>query len=158
MLQAPSPPRSAGLPMQAMPGGSMNPIAPPSVPNLSMPNSRRSAIPDVVTPTLGQAATPSVLAFTSPDTNAPASLFSRLMSAGPGSLLAADGAASPPLQPDATPDATDNGPTPFLVGRPYDPSQGSPFKAQAAPAAASADGSLSLNDAYLEYLRRLNAN
>lgn len=93
-----------------------------------------------------------------PDPNAPVSLFTRLLSAGPDARLAADETASPPLQPDATPDATDNRPMRFLVGRTYDPSQGSPFKAQPAPAPPSPDGSLSLNDAYLEYLRRLNTN
>ena len=65
--------------------------------------------------------------------------------------------ASSPLQPDATQDAADNGPTRFLVGRVYDPSQGSPSPARPAPSQAPPDGSLSLNDAYLEYLRRLNA-
>jgi hypothetical protein len=40
----------------------------------------------------------------------------------------------------------------------YDPSQGSPFTAQPAPSPAAPDGSLSINDAYLEYLRRLNAD
>jgi len=64
---------------------------------------------------------------------------------------------SPPLQPDATQGVTDNGPTRFLVGRTYDPSQGSPFAARPAPPQPSPDGSLSLNDAYLEYLKRLNA-
>jgi hypothetical protein len=63
---------------------------------------------------------------------------------------------APPLQPDATPASTDSGPTRFLMGRAYDPSQGSPFL-QPSHAPASPDGSLSLNDAYLEFLRRLNA-
>jgi hypothetical protein len=36
------------------------------------------------------------------------------------------------------------------------PLAGSPFNAQSAPAPASPDGPLSLNDAYLEYLRRMN--
>jgi hypothetical protein len=79
------------------------------------------------------------------------------MSAGPDSPLAADGGASPPLQPDATQDLTENSPTRFLVGRTDDPSQGSPFNAPPALSPASPDGSLSVNDAYLEYLKRLNA-
>jgi len=54
--------------------------------------------------------------------------------------------------------ATDASPTRFLVGRVYDPSLGSPFTAQPAPSPAASDGSLSINDAYLEYLKRLNAN
>lgn len=54
--------------------------------------------------------------------------------------------------------AADASPTRFLVGRVYDPSQGSPFTAQPAPSPAVPDGSLSINDAYLEYLKRLNAN
>ncbi|WP_298254702.1 hypothetical protein [Bradyrhizobium sp.] len=63
------------------------------------------------------------------------------------------------MQPDAPQDAADNGPTRFLARRTYDPSQGSPFQPQPAPAPAPAspDGSLSINDAYLEYLKRLNA-
>jgi hypothetical protein len=93
----------------------------------------------------------------SPDANAPVSLFTRLLSAGPDALPAADNAASPPLQPDATQDVADNSPTRFLVGRSYDPTQGPLFKVQPAPSQSSPDGSLSLNDAYLEYLKRLNA-
>jgi hypothetical protein len=64
---------------------------------------------------------------------------------------------SPPLQPDVTQGVTDDSPTRSLVGRTYDPSQGSSFKAQPAPAPAPPDGPLSLNDAYLEYFRRLSA-
>jgi hypothetical protein len=64
---------------------------------------------------------------------------------------------SPPLQPDATRVVADNGPTRFLVGRTYDPSKDSPFAARPAPPQPSPDGSLSLDDAYLEYLKRLNS-
>jgi hypothetical protein len=108
---------------------------------------------------------------TLPASSAPT--FSKLMNSGPDSPFANDDApqaatfpgqnafgnplqASPPLQLDLMPQ-TDDSPTRFLVGRAYDPSQGSPFKMQMAPAPASPDGSLSLNDAYLEYLKRLNA-
>ncbi|WP_298254706.1 hypothetical protein [Bradyrhizobium sp.] len=83
--------------------------------------------------------------------------FNNPISLQPGVAAAPDGAASPPLQPDAPQDAADNGPTRFLARRTYDRSQGSPFQAQPAPAPASPDGSLSINDAYLEYLKRLNA-
>jgi hypothetical protein len=79
------------------------------------------------------------------------------MSAGPASLLTSDDAASPPLQPDLTTQPVDR-PERYLASFTYDPSQGSLFKAQPAPAPASPDGSLSLNHAYLEYLRRLNVN
>lgn len=65
--------------------------------------------------------------------------------------------ASPPLQPDAMQGGTDNSPTRSLVGRAYDPSRGSPFKAQPAPAPMPSDGSFSLNDTDLECLKRLNA-
>jgi hypothetical protein len=85
------------------------------------------------------------------------SLSSQLMSTGPNSLFAAGDAPSPPLQADAIQDPAVNGPTRFLVGRNYDFSQGSPFAARPAPSQPSPDGSLSLNDAYLEYLKRLNA-
>jgi hypothetical protein len=64
---------------------------------------------------------------------------------------------APPLRSDEVHGIADNGPTRFLAGRTYDPSQGAPSKAQPAPAVASPYGSLSLNDAYLEYLRRLCA-
>lgn len=101
--------------------------------------------------------------------NAPASLFSYLMSAGNSAGIDPISSAkpplpgppafqaAPPLQPDATPDSADGSPTRFLIGRTYDPSQGSPFKLQPVLAPASPDGSLSLDDAYLEYLRRLSA-
>ena len=75
----------------------------------------------------------------------------------PGLASMRSSEASPPLQPDEASDVADGSPTRFLVGRTYDPSQGSPFAARSAPSQASPDGSLSLNDAYLEYLRRLNA-
>jgi hypothetical protein len=126
-LQTPNPPQTTGLDLSPSPG---------------------------VAPTLAQARSPSALTFTSPDVNAPASLFSRLMSAGPASLLTSDGAASP-LQPDLATQPVDR-PERYLASFTY-PSQGSPFKAQPAPALASPDGTLSLTDAYLEYLRRLNA-
>jgi hypothetical protein len=130
-LQTPNPPQTTGSDLSSSPG---------------------------VAPTLAQARSPSALTFTSPDVNAPTSRFSRLMNAGPAaSLLTSDGAASPPLQPDLTTQPVDR-PERYLASLTYDPSQGSPFKAQAAPAPASPDGMLSLNDAYLEYLRRLNAN
>jgi hypothetical protein len=66
--------------------------------------------------------------------------------------------ASSPLQPDETQDVADNGPTRFLGRRTYSLSDPSPFpqRASLAAAQASPDGSLSLNDAYLEYLKRLN--
>jgi hypothetical protein len=64
---------------------------------------------------------------------------------------------APPMQPAQAPESNDNGPARFLVGRTYDPSQGSAFQAQPALAPGLPDDSLSLNDAYLEYLRRLNA-
>jgi hypothetical protein len=61
--------------------------------------------------------------------------------------------------------ATDTG-DPETTNRPerslgrftYDPSQGSPFVKPPLASQPSADGSLSINDAYLEYLKRLNAN
>ncbi len=149
------PPSNAPLnPVHAIPDGTAN----PATPNSPAPQSnRRSALPDGVTSTLAQAASPSGVAFAPSGPNAPASLFSRLMSAGPDAFLAADDTASPPSQARATQNVADNRPMRFLVGRTYDPSQGSPFKAQPAPAPASPDGSLSLGDAYLEYLKRLNA-
>jgi len=113
-------------------------------------------------------AEPTALAATDAS-DAPMSLFSYLMSTGnfngvdPTSPANAAPSEPPdfqtasPLQPSATRDAADNGPSRFLVGRTYDPSQGSSFKAKPTPAFASPDGSLSLNDAYLEYLKRLNA-
>jgi hypothetical protein len=109
------------------------------------------------TPTLAQAVFPSTARSATPGLNTPASLFSQLMSTGPNSLFAAGDAASPPLQPDGAQDVADNGPTRFLVARRYDPSQGSPFAARPTPSQPSPDGSLSLNGAYLEYLKRLNA-
>jgi murein DD-endopeptidase MepM/ murein hydrolase activator NlpD len=107
----------------------------PNSPALQM--NRRSDIRDGVTPTLAQAPSPSALALASSDVNAPASLFTRLLSAGPDALRAADDMPSPPLQPDATPDAADDGPTRFLVGRTYDPSRGSPLAAPPAPSQSS---------------------
>jgi hypothetical protein len=140
-LQAPNPPETPGLDLSPSPSPSQNP--------------RRSEPPVGAAPILTQAASPSVSAFTSLDANAPASLFSRLLSAGPNSPLAAD-MTSPPLQPDQASNVADNGPTRFLARRTYDPSQGSPFTTL--PLQPSPDGSLSLNGAYLEYLRRLNAS
>lgn len=131
-------------------------VTPQSFPNSPTPqNNRRSDIPDVVMPTRAQAAPPSGLTSASPDPNASASLFSRLLSLGPDALFGADDTASPPLQPDATQNLADTGPTRFLVGRTYDPSQGSPFAAPPVWSQPSPGGSLSLNDAYLEYLSRL---
>jgi len=49
-----------------------------------------------------------------------------------------------------------DGPERILGRFTYDPSQGRPVRPPAPPQ-PSPDGSLSLNDAYLEYLRRLNA-
>jgi hypothetical protein len=63
---------------------------------------------------------------------------------------------APQPQPDPAQDAADNGPTRFLVGRTSDPLQGSSFVPRPAPSQPSPDGLLSLNDAYLEYLKRLN--
>ncbi len=105
---------------------------------------------------------------TSNTSNTPQSLFSYLMSTG--NFAGLDHAASavpssprawqtsPPLQADTTQNPVDNGPTRLLVGRVYDSSNGSPFPAWRVPAQESPDGSLSLNDAYLEYLKRLNGN
>jgi hypothetical protein len=92
----------------------------------------------------------------SPDSNTPVSLFTRSLSAGPDVSLAAGDMASPPLQPDARQDETGNSQARFLVRRTYDPSQGSPYAAQPALSSPSPDRSLSLNDAYLEHLKRLN--
>lgn len=64
---------------------------------------------------------------------------------------------APPLQPGTTP-TTDGNLDRYLGRFTYDPSQGSPVPARPVPSQPSPDGSLSLNDAYLEYLRRLNAN
>src|SRR5579871_6646525 len=67
--------------------------------------------------------------------------------------------ASPLTQADATQNASDP-PQRILGRRTYNPSDPSPFdRRSSAPAApASPDGSLTLNEAYLEYLKRLNAN
>jgi hypothetical protein len=100
-----------------------------------------------------------------PNPNPSAALFSQLMSTGAEPSLPANASSSgplswqvaPPLQPDVAPEA-DNRPTRFLVGRSYDSSQGSPFTVRPAPSQASIDGSLSIDDAYREYLKRLNAN
>lgn len=145
---------AAGIPSRnnvweyGYPNEAANPVTPQSPPNHSAPpTDKRSEGLDGVTPTGFVAADAS---------NAPRSLFSQLLSAVP--QFSASDATLPPLQPDAAPDAADNVPTRFLVGRPYDPSQGSPFAVRPAPSQASPDGSLSLNDAYLEYLKRLNAD
>jgi hypothetical protein len=103
-----------------------------------------------------------------PDTNSSVSFFSQLMSrgqlAGAGPSLPANASSGPlagraaaPLQPANTSEPADGRPERFLGKRTYDPSQGPPFPARPAPSPAPPDGSLSLNDAYLEYLRRLNA-
>jgi len=65
---------------------------------------------------------------------------------------------SPPLQSDEAA-STDDQPQRFLVRRTYSLSDPSPYpqRPPVAAAPASPDGSLSLNDAYLEYLRRLSA-
>jgi hypothetical protein len=156
-----SPPSNGTVRGQPIALRTPNPIVPQGSPSVSVPQGgRRSAAPDGVSPT----------AFATGDTsNTPQSLFSYLMSTGdfagvgpnsPASAVPSSPQAwqvSPPLQPDATQDAADNGPTRFLVARRYDPSQGPPSSARSAPSQPSPDGSLSLNDAYLEYLRRLNA-
>jgi hypothetical protein len=84
--------------------------------------------------------------------------FNNPISFQPNTAAAPDATASPPLQSGATQNGADNGPTRFLVRRTYDPSQASPFAVQPTSSPPSSDGSLSLNDAYLEYLKRLNAN
>lgn len=129
---------------------------------LQAANPLQTAGPSSLPFPLAQEVTPSTRGFIFPGANAPTSLFSRspfsrLLSAGPDSPLAADDKASPPLQPDATQGVADNGPTRFLVRRTVDPPQGSPFATRPAPSQPSPDGSLSLDDAYLEYLKRLNA-
>jgi hypothetical protein len=143
------------FPLGTGPGDTTNHVNPQGWPNIPAPQGgRRSAAPDGVSPTAFAAGG---------DSNTPASLFSQLMSAGQSAGLNPTSSgnteqpawpAAPPLQPDAT----DNGPTRLLVGRVYDPSQGAPFAARSALSHPSPDGSFSLNDAYLEYLKRLNAN
>ena len=62
------------------------------------------------------------------------------------------------IDPDEAPPSASppwNRPVRYLAR--LNPSQGSPAPAQPAPSPASPDGLLSLNDAYLEYLKRLNA-
>jgi hypothetical protein len=69
--------------------------------------------------------------------------------------------AAPPLQPDATPDTVDETPVRGLGRSTYSLSQGSAFDntATRSPAAPSApQGPLTLNEAYLEYRRRLGAD
>jgi len=75
----------------------------------------------------------------------------------PGWVTQGSAPVSPPLQPDQT-SAPNEKPTRSLGRFTYDPSQDSPFTAKPAPSPAAPDGSLSINDAYLEYLKRLNAN
>ncbi len=136
------------FPMQTIPGDAENSSAPQSAPNSSPPQrGKRSAAPDSLLATAFGATGVS---------DAQRSLFSQLMSAVPDPVLVADRAVSPPLPPDEENKANVN-PTRFLVGRRYDPSQRPPFAARPAPPQPSPDGSLSLNDAYLEYLKRLNA-
>jgi hypothetical protein len=101
--------------------------------------------------------------------DAPMSLFSYLMSTGNfnGAVPTSPANAAPSgppsfqtasaLRPSTTRDASDTGQPRFLLGRTYDPSQGSPLAAPPVSSQPSPDGSLSLNDAYLEYLKRLNA-
>ena len=136
------------FPMQTIPGDAENSSAPQSAPNSLPPQGgKRSAAFDSLLATAFGATGAS---------DAQRSLFSQLMSAGPDPVLVADSAVSPPLQPDEEYKANVD-PTRFLVGRRYDPSQRPPFAARPAPPQPSPDGSLSLNDAYLEYLKRLNA-
>jgi hypothetical protein len=152
-----NPPNNGNIRGQPITLRTPNSSVPQGSPSVPAPQGGGSAAaPDGVSPTT----------FATSDTsNTPQSLFSYLMSAGnfagldpTASTVPSSWQASQPLQPDVTQDAADNGPTRFLAGRVYDLSQGSPFKAQPAPAPASPDGTLSLNDAYLEYLKRLNAN
>jgi hypothetical protein len=116
-----------------------------------------------------------------PDFDAPAQGFSQLMSTGPFAgnnlFLPAAGAsrsgpppwqtpsgnptqAAPPLQPDTTPDAVDEPPVRRLGRSTYSLSQGSAFDNTAvqSPAAPAPQGPLTLNEAYLEYRKRLDAS
>lgn len=63
----------------------------------------------------------------------------------------------PPSQPEGAP-LRDARQERYLGRFTYDPAQGSPFAKPPVAAQPSPDGSLSLNDAYLEYLKRLNAD
>lgn len=64
--------------------------------------------------------------------------------------------AAPLLQPDAMPDAVDEPPVRRLSRSTYSLSEGSAFDTTSPSPAVQ--GSLSLNDAYLEYLKRSHAN
>ena len=117
-----------------------------------------------------------------PDFDAPAQGFSQLMSTGPFAgnnlFLPAAGAsrsgpppwqtpsgnptqAAPPLQPDTTPDAVDELPVRRLGRSTYSLSQGPAFDdaaVQSPAAPAAPQGPLTLNEAYLEYRKRLDAS
>jgi hypothetical protein len=119
------------------------------------------------------------LATARADFGAPAAGFSQLMSAGPfagnSPFFPAAGVArsaappwqtpsgnptqaAPPLQPNATPDAIDEPPVRRLGRRTYSLSQGSAFDDTAMQSPAAPQGPLTLNEAYLEYRRRLDAS